>query len=194
MVDSVNMLGTGAATASPMGQQGQNEMAPAAGAPVEENEKKPLRIDAARARFDVAQKNFREMDLINSALEKLSEKGDMIEQEDVIKAASKLVAKGIEADSMASLLSTMPEKGEAIAGWLGQLSDFAAQQEVYLKEEMKEARFQLGVIGMRGLMINDRLDQMDSAMGVGQTAEEPNAMGAAPQQGQEEEAENPARM
>jgi hypothetical protein len=50
---------------------------------------------------------------------------------------------------------------------------------------------------MRGLMTNDRLDKLDSAMGVDQAEEGPNALGAAPQQEmppQEEGAENPARM
>lgn len=102
------------------------------------------------------------MDTIQNVLGGLVKMGDMVTQEDVIKAASKIVAAGVSPEGMASMLADMPEKSELIAPWLAQHAEQINAKEQQLDEVMGTVQHHMGVQAMRQLM--GQASQEDAGM------------------------------
>ncbi len=90
---------------------------------------------------------------------------DTVSQEDVIDAASKLVANGLEPTEVAGILADMPEGSEALQVWLQGMSQRLEQQEKFVGDSTKELRHQLGVIGLRRLMKEPESESLSGAFG-----------------------------
>lgn len=82
-------------------------------------------------------------------LDSLVKLGDMISSEDLVKAASKLVAKGFGAGELAGILSEAPDAGEALQGWVMQKDLSLRQNEQKLTAMLDQTRHDLGVSAMR---------------------------------------------
>lgn len=92
------------------------------------------------------------MDVIQNLLSKLVDMGDMVTQEDVIKAASKIVASGVDAKGVAAMLADMPEKGELLAPWLQQHKEQIDAKEQQLTQVTEDVRHHMGVSALQQLL------------------------------------------
>lgn len=111
------------------------------------------------------------MDVIQNALAKLMSMGDMVKQEDVIKAAGKIVAAGVDAKGIAAMLADMPDKGELLAPWIAQHKEQIDQKEQQLDEVTHSVRHQLGVQSMQQLMTaSQQQSPMDNSSALGMSA------------------------
>jgi hypothetical protein len=87
--------------------------------------------------------------VMRETLDSLVKKGDMIDQDDLIDAAGKLVSRGFPAAEIASFLAEAPENGEALQGWIMQHDMKLRQNEMQLKEMQSITRHQMGVNALR---------------------------------------------
>jgi len=114
------------------------------------------------------------MDVIQNALAKLMSMGDMVKPEDVIKAAGRIVAAGVDAKGIAAMLADMPDKGELLAPWIAQHKEQIDQKEQQLDEVTHSVRHQLGVQSLQQLMSQTQpqpsMDSAASALGLGASA------------------------
>lgn len=120
------------------------------------------------------------MDTIQNVLGGLVKMGDMVTQEDVIKAASKIVASGVDAKGMAAMLADMPEKGELIAPWLAQHAQQINAKEQQLNEVLGSVQHHMGVQAVRQLMQQGPAADA-SGMGTQENALAAQAGGSGPQ-------------
>lgn len=107
--------------------------------------------DQAKAQFAKLTEQYAMVGKVGNELEQLAKLGDMITTDDVVKGAGKLVAHGYSAMQLASLLSDMPDGGPAIASWVQQHAQITKQSEQQLGNAIKQARSQLGSIGLQSL-------------------------------------------
>lgn len=107
--------------------------------------------DQAKAMFDHTSDLFDKMKPIRNALDSLIKKGDVVSNEDVVKAASKVVSSGsMTPNEMAVLLSRMPStEGPALAQWVQQMDQTVQAQEAQLEQGHAIARHEMGVSAMR---------------------------------------------
>lgn len=99
----------------------------------------------SKAMFDHTGDLVARADRARIALAALAAMGDQVTQEDVVKEAGGLVAKGEDPLVLAGLLSDMPEKGEALAAWVADHAQKAAQTEAQIAQAHEMAKHQLGV-------------------------------------------------
>lgn len=94
--------------------------------------------DSARAQYDKITSEVSKLRLARDELAGLGKLGTLVDQDDVIKASSKLVAGGIDPHQLAGLLADMPQApGEPLQTWLqshaqainGMLGQIAPLQE-----------------------------------------------------------------
>jgi hypothetical protein len=106
--------------------------------------------DQARARFEQLAASRDTLDKVRGELGTLSDLGDTVTPEDVIKGAGKLVAHGLSPSAMAQLLAQMPDGGgEALQGWLAQHQADLGQREAQLEPLLAQARHEMGLAGLR---------------------------------------------
>ena len=101
---------------------------------------------AAKAAFDKTTEAVRRADQVRKVLQGLAEKSDQVTQEDVIEAAGKLVAGGEDPLAMAGLLADMPQEGggQALAGWVAQHAQQAAQMEQQVMQAHRAVAHEVG--------------------------------------------------
>ena len=102
-------------------------------------------------------KSLATLDNVRKQLTALAELGDNVTTDDVIDAAGKLVSQGIAPHDMAVLLSDMPEGGQALAQWVSQHAEGAAQREQQVKGMHSISQHELGVSAARVLMHHPEL-------------------------------------
>lgn len=107
----------------------------------------------AKAAYELSSKALGKMELIKGSLSRLAKKGDVVQQEDVIEEAGKLVSRGIDPFALAGILADMPQEGggEALAGWVQGHAAQAAATEQQLKINQAVSRHDLGVGAMNML-------------------------------------------
>jgi len=114
------------------------------------------------------------MDVIQNALAKLMSMGDMVKPEDVVKAAGRIVAAGVDAKGIATMLADMPDKGELLAPWIAQHKEQIDQKEQQLDEVTHSVRHQLGVQSLQQLMSQIQsqpsMNNAGAALGLGASA------------------------
>lgn len=82
-------------------------------------------------------------------LDELVKLGDMVDTEDLVGAASKLVGHGFAAAEIAGVLSEAPEGGEALKGWILQKDMLLRQNEAKLADMAALTRHDMGVAAFR---------------------------------------------
>lgn len=107
---------------------------------------------AARAKLDKVEEIAQRQHAVREQLTHLITLGDLVNEEDVVKSASKIVATGVPPMAMATLLSEMPTTGgEALASWIaGQEQQFAAK-EAQLNQVLTTMRYETGLAALRML-------------------------------------------
>jgi hypothetical protein len=95
------------------------------------------------------QKKFGKMiDTLGERLTRLTELGENVKTEDVIKASTGLVASGFGAKEIATLLADMPPEGPQLAGWLAQRAQETQQAAQAFDQQFNDMRHQLGTAAM----------------------------------------------
>src|SRR5689334_13233571 len=109
----------------------------------------PMRVlnaahDAARAQYDKISSETRKLQLARDELAGLNKLGPLVDQDDVIKASTKLVAGGIDPHQIAGLLADMPQApGEPLQAWLQGHAQALNQMLTQLAPMQEAARHQL---------------------------------------------------
>lgn len=101
---------------------------------------------------------------VRVGLDKLSTLADTITQEDVIKEAGVLVAKGLTPTSVAGLLADMPENSEQLAQWVAKHDQDVTQREAQLEQVTNGIRHQLGVQAIHGLMLDHVREKLNAGL------------------------------
>lgn len=118
-------------------------------------------LNQAVSRYRVGQRAQQVLDHVREELDNLMDMGDVVRPEDVIGAAGRLVGKGIGAQQLATLLSSMPTVGgEGLASWVRMHDLTIRQAEMALQKENDLSRHQMGVAGMRSLAANAAEDHI----------------------------------
>jgi hypothetical protein len=109
--------------------------------------------DVAAAHFSSLGKALKEINNIREGLTRLSKLADTVTQEDVMEEAGKLVARGSEPMRLAGFLADMPAEGggSALAGWIAEHAQTAAQTEQKVLQMYEQARYELGVTASHAL-------------------------------------------
>jgi len=108
----------------------------------------PSALDTSVAQFEDLQHRLGLLDMVKRSLGDLLDKGVALSSQDVTDAAGRLVAGGLKPEAMASLLSQMPDKPEALQQWVQHYAELTEQREEQLESAMTAARHQMGVAGM----------------------------------------------
>lgn len=120
-------------------------------------------LNQSVAKYRVGQRAQETLDHVREELDALMDMGDVIRPEDVVASAGRLVGKGIGAQQLAELLSSMPTMGgEGLASWVRMHDLTIRQAEFNLMKENDLSRHQMGVAGMRSLAASaaeDRIGQ-----------------------------------
>lgn len=111
-----------------------------------------LQHDASKAQYTKIAEGVGHLESLREELDKLTALGDMVDQNDVVKAASNLVGKGFSAHEMAVLLSQMPDNAEALRGWITQQDQMVRTWEANAEGHLAAARHQLGIDALHVLM------------------------------------------
>jgi len=105
-----------------------------------------------RAQYDKLKRARQTLDVARSGLEHLTELGDMVSPEDVIKEAGKLVAHGLAPQAMAGLLADIPTGGGLqLAEWVKEHLEGVSQREAQLQPVLDTFRHRMGVQALMGL-------------------------------------------
>ena len=104
------------------------------------------------AAYRVGQRAQQVLDHVRRELDDLMDMGDVIRPEDVVGAAGRLVGKGIGAQQLAELLSSMPTMGgEGLASWVRMHDMTIRQAEGNLAMENNMTRHRMGVAALRSM-------------------------------------------
>lgn len=109
-------------------------------------------LGQAKAHYSKLEETSIRLGVVRQEMDKLVAMGDQVSQEDVVSAAGLLVAHGIGAVPMATLLADMPTGGEALQAWLRQQDQIIHQNEAQIKAPLAEARHQLAMVGLHNLV------------------------------------------
>src|ERR1700683_5167995 len=92
------------------------------------------------------------LDSIRQELTKLTQLGDAVSPDDVIKGAGRSVAAGATPQEMAGILSDMPENSQALAQWVQTHLESITQREAQVLPAHVQAQHQVGVTGLQAMM------------------------------------------
>ena len=109
-------------------------------------------FEASQAQFGKIKEGLGHLENLRSGLDGLMKLGDLVTQDDVVKAGAALVGKGFGSHEIAALLADMPQGGEALQQWIA-MHDFQLRQmEMQAKAVMQQASHQMGVDALHVLM------------------------------------------
>lgn len=138
--------------------------------------------DAAAAKFNTMKEAQTQLSATEHAIQGLMSLGDTVSSKEVVKAASGMVAAGIPAAEVATILADMPETAEAIQSWLGEMDQGLKQKQAQVEQAMKGARYDLGLSAMRSILAHSAEDHFARRDVAAAAPPEPSnqlAMGAA---------------
>lgn len=101
--------------------------------------------EMTRSRYDKLAAAKSMLEKVKNELLPLAKMGDTVSQDDVIKAAGKLVGHGLGASAVAGILADMPQDGQALAAWVAQHVIGIQQREAQLKPVLTATQHELGV-------------------------------------------------
>lgn len=147
-----NGLGAGLSGPPGLAMAGGNATSPQPAAPAP-----PLSPEAAhstlRARFDKLEEAEGRLAAVRGEMDHLVSLGDVVQTEDVVKAASRLVGHGLDPRSLASMLADMPtSNAEQLAAWVLSQDAQVRGREAQLASVAGATRHALGIAAMRVLM------------------------------------------
>ena len=137
-------------------------------------------LSQAQARFNAVQKEVKKIGGIRKGLDALGRLGDTVTSDDVLDEMSDLVAHGADPKMFAAMMAgnsdvgvgPMPPQGEALQGWLGDISEkLLRPYEEQLRPAAALAQHQLGVAALHKMV---ELHAKASAPAVGA---QPNPLG-----------------
>jgi len=111
----------------------------------------PSSLDQTIAQFDKMMEMKGLLSKVLGGLGVLTKMGDTVTQDDVVEEAGKLVAAGLTPKGMATMLSEMPEKPEAIAQWLAGHEQQVQEKEGQLDQALRLIQHHMGVQAMKEL-------------------------------------------
>jgi hypothetical protein len=101
--------------------------------------------DMTRAKYDKLAEAKGLLEKVKKELLPLAKMGDTVSQDDVIKAAGKIVGHGLGAGAVAGLLADMPQDGQPLAAWVAQHLLGIQQREQQLAPVLTGIQHELGV-------------------------------------------------
>lgn len=129
--------------------------------------------DAAAAKFNMLKEAQTQVSATDHAIQSLLLLGDTVSSKDVVKAASGMVAAGIPAVEVATILSDMPESTEAIQSWLSEMDQGVKDKQAQVEQAMKGARYKLGLAAMRSIIAHSAEDHFAKQDAAAQAAPVP---------------------
>jgi hypothetical protein len=107
-----------------------------------------------REMFKQTGEALKRIDVVRQALTRLSQKQDLINMDDIVEEAGKLVSHGIDPVALAGVLADAPQQGggEALAGWIANRTQIATQGEQQMQVQHALAQHNMGVSAMHMLM------------------------------------------
>lgn len=115
----------------------------------------------SQAKFDMMQKEAKRIGDIRKGLQSLEKLGDAVTSDDVLDEMAELVAHGADPKMFAAIMAgngdlgvgPMPPQGQALAGWLGKISEeVLGPYEAQLRPAVALAGHQLGVAAMHKMV------------------------------------------
>jgi hypothetical protein len=92
------------------------------------------------------------LDDLREEMDGLMDMGDIIRPEDVIAASGRLIGKGLEADQMATILSSMPTTGgQGLASWVRMHDNTVRQAEALTMLQNARTQSNMGIAALRSL-------------------------------------------
>ena len=133
-----------------------------------------------QARYQKLMSSDKMMEKVKGELDKLVTLGDLVEPEDVVKSAGRLVAGGLGAVPMAGMLAEMPDNSQALQQWLAQHSEQVGKRIDAIKPALAVARHEMGVSATRLLAGVSSIPGASAQVGDSNGPGIPNALAAPP--------------
>lgn len=105
----------------------------------------------AMAQYEKLTKADATLKSVRKILDRLAGLGDMIQEDDVMDAASGLVAAGLTSAAVAGLLADAPANPEGLQQWVQQHDTDVTKREAQLQQVLANTRHSLAVTGMKTL-------------------------------------------
>lgn len=104
-----------------------------------------------QAQYEKLSKADQTLKQVRKIMDKLVALGDMIQEDDVIDAASGLVASGLTSAAVAGLLADAPANPEGLQAWVQQHDADVTKREQQLAMVLANARHSMAVAGLKSL-------------------------------------------
>lgn len=108
--------------------------------------------DQAAARYSKMKAAVATLSSVRKEMDGLVALHDTVSQEDVVKAAGRLVASGLGAVPVAGLLADMPPDGEALQRWVQQQDQGVTVREQQAERALALTRHELGLVALRNII------------------------------------------
>lgn len=109
-------------------------------------------LQSSAAKFKKLQELDNQLSATRKQVDHLVALGDTVTTEDVIDAASEMVAAGMGAVEVASILADMPDSGEALQKWVAEQDQKVAGLEAQVGELLAGARFKMGTDALQTII------------------------------------------
>ncbi len=120
------------------------------------------REDTAAAQFKTIKESKSQIDSVMTEFQKLTELQDTVTSKDVVKGCAGIVAAGVPAIQMASILADMPEQGQELQAWVKKEFDLAVQADQKVVQTMEYLRHQMISAGFQTLIAHSAEAKMMS--------------------------------
>ncbi len=105
-------------------------------------------VESARGRFSKMKEAETQAMAILDEMGGLNALGDTVTSQDVVKGFAGIVAAGVPAVTLATILADMPEQGQALQAWVKQQFEHAITAEQKVSQVLNESRHQLLLAGL----------------------------------------------
>jgi predicted component of type VI protein secretion system len=126
--------------------------------------------DEAQAKWAKVTESETRLAAVRGVMDQLTQMGDMVTPEDVVKGAGRIVAAGMSASAVAGLLADMPEQPQALQAWVAQQDQGVRQREAQLQQVKASVGHELGVKSLKLLMGLGAEQKMQQSEASGNTA------------------------
>lgn len=110
------------------------------------------RLEQAQAQYQRMKESQARLVAVRKELDRLVALGDTATSEDLVKAGSGLVACGLQAVAIATLLADAPDSGPELQTWIEQHDAASRQREAQNAQALAVTRHELGSAALRTLM------------------------------------------
>lgn len=114
--------------------------------------------DAAAAKFGKLKEAKAKMDVTLKEFGKLTALGDTVDMDDLMEAASGMVAAGVPAVAIASMLAEAPEQQSQLQAWVAEQLAKIEPQAQQLDQAFSGAGYDLGLTAMKSIMASSAED------------------------------------